>query len=108
MTLFEVRDSRIDIDRYATSKVLEILVVRQLAPIINSTDNKGAVVINTVYPGLCHSELARELGLAITIQKFLLARSAEDGSRNYIHAASLGSEGNGKYVSYGRIARSVI
>lgn len=65
-------------------------------------------MINTVDPGLCYSELGRELGLAITIQKFLLARSAEDGSRDFIIAVSLGSKGNGKYISYGRIARSVI
>jgi hypothetical protein len=66
------------------------------------------VVINTVDPGLCHSELTRELGFAVTLQKFLLACSAEDGSRNYIIAASLNNESNGKYISYGRIARSAI
>jgi len=82
--------------------------VRQIAPIINSKGTNSAVVINTVDPGLYHSELARELGFSITMQKFLLPRSAEDGSRNYLIAASLGNEGNGQYISYGHIARSVI
>lgn len=82
--------------------------MRQIAPIINSKDTESTVVINNVDPGLCHSELARELDFDITIQKLLLARSAENGSRNYIIAASLETESNGKYISHGRIVRLVI
>lgn len=93
---------------YATSKVIEILVVRQLATIINSSDAKSTVVINTVDPGLCNSELVRESPFSVHLLKFILEQSCEKGSKNYIVAASLGSEGNGKYISYGRITRSVI
>jgi len=78
--------------------------MRQLAHIINSKGTESTLIINTVDPGLCHSELARELGFQLTIQKPLLARSAEDGSRKYVIAASLGNESNGKYISYYKVS----
>ncbi|KAF3001467.1 hypothetical protein E8E13_008424 [Curvularia kusanoi] len=84
-------------DRYMVSKLLEVLVVRAIA------EQKSApqipVTINCVNPGLCHSELAREAGWGLAVLKFFLARTPEVGSRNYIHAASLGPESHGQYVS---------
>lgn len=84
-------------DRYMVSKLLEVLVVRAIA------EQKSAphipVTINCVNPGLCHSELSREAGWGLTVLKFFLARSTELGSRNLVHAASLGPESHGQYVS---------
>ncbi|KAF2627903.1 short chain dehydrogenase [Macroventuria anomochaeta] len=84
-------------ERYQVSKLLEVLAIRALA------EKKSApqlpITINCVNPGLCHSELAREAGWGLTILKFFLARSAELGSRNLVHAASLGPESHGQYVS---------
>ncbi|UPX11503.1 uncharacterized protein EKO05_0002108 [Ascochyta rabiei] len=83
-------------ERYRVSKLLEILVVRAM------TETKSAtqipVTINCVNPSLCHSELSREAGWGITILKFFLARSTELGSRNLVHAASMGPESHGQYV----------
>ncbi|OSS49738.1 hypothetical protein B5807_05984 [Epicoccum nigrum] len=84
-------------DRYMVSKLLEVLAVRAMA------EQKSApqipVTINCVNPGLCHSELSREAGWGLAIMKFFLARSTELGSRNLVHAASLGPESHGQYVS---------
>ncbi|KAH6638350.1 hypothetical protein C7974DRAFT_432994 [Boeremia exigua] len=84
-------------DRYMVSKLLEVLTVRAIA------EQKPApqipVTINNVNPGLCHSELGREAGWGLTILKMFLARSTEAGSRNLVHAASMGPESHGQYVS---------
>ena len=59
-------------ERYPTSKLLEILVVRQMAPRLESS----GVIQNILNPGLCHSELARDsTSWVFTIMKFFLART---------------------------------
>lgn len=84
-------------ERYQVSKLLEVLAVRAMAERKSAT--QIPVTINCVNPGLCHSELSRESGWVLAIMKFLLARSTELGSRNLVHAASLGPESHGQYVS---------
>jgi NAD(P)-dependent dehydrogenase (short-subunit alcohol dehydrogenase family) len=83
-------------ERYQVSKLLEVMAVRALAERKSAT--QIPVTINCVNPGLCHSELARESGWGLAIMKFFLARSTELGSRNLVHAASLGPESHGQYV----------
>ncbi|POS81486.1 short-chain dehydrogenase [Diaporthe helianthi] len=87
-------------ERYPVSKLLEVLVVRQVAPRLRG----GAVVINLVNPGLCHSELTREAGLGLAAMKFFLARSTEVGSRTLVAAGLAGDESHGKYMSDGVVA----
>ncbi|XPS93565.1 hypothetical protein M3J09_002910 [Ascochyta lentis] len=84
-------------ERYQVSKLLEVLAIRAMVEKKSAT--QIPVTINCVNPGLCHSELARESGWALAILKFFLARSTELGSRNLVHAASLGPESHGQYVS---------
>jgi NAD(P)-dependent dehydrogenase (short-subunit alcohol dehydrogenase family) len=84
-------------ERYQVSKLLEVLTIRALAE--RKSAMQTSVTINCVNPGLCHSELARESGWGLAITKFFLARSTELGSRNLVHAASLGPESHGQYVS---------
>ncbi|KAJ4352841.1 hypothetical protein N0V95_003888 [Ascochyta clinopodiicola] len=83
-------------ERYQVSKLLEVLAIRAMAETKSAT--QIPVTINTVNPGLCHSELARESGWGLAILKFFLARSTELGSRNLVHAASMGPESHGQYV----------
>ena len=82
-------------ERYPTSKLLEVLVVRQIAPKLEGS----GVILNMLNPGLCHSELARDAGLFLAIMKFFLARTTEVGSRTLVAAAVAGSESHGKYMS---------
>lgn len=84
-------------DRYMTSKLLEVLAIRAMAE--QKTATQIPVTINCVNPGLCHSELGREAGWGLWLMKVVLARSTELGSRNLVHAASLGPESHGQYVS---------
>lgn len=82
-------------ERYSLSKLLEVLVIRQIAPRM-----KGAgVTLNMLNPGLCHSELSRDAGLGLAVMKFLLARSTEVGSRTLVAAGLAGEESHGKYMS---------
>lgn len=81
-------------ERYQTSKLLEVLVCRAIAPKIAG---KG-VILNYVNPGLCHSELSREAPFFLEVLKFFLARSTEVGSRTLVAAAEAGPESHGKYI----------
>lgn len=87
-------------ERYPASKLLEVLVVRQIAPRLAGS----GVVLNVLNPGLCHSELSREAGLGLEIMKFFLARSSEVGSRTLVAAATAGKESHGKYMTDGLVA----
>ncbi|TLD32348.1 short chain dehydrogenase [Venturia nashicola] len=92
-------------DRYPTSKLLEILIVRELAAA------SPAIVINSVNPGYCKSELQRYATplryLLVKLGGFFVARSTEVGSRTLLAGAASGEETNGKYMSNCVIAKPV-
>lgn len=89
--------------RYPLSKLLEVLIVRQIAP---KFDGSG-VTLNMLNPGLCHSSLARNAkglqGVIFYIMKALIARTTEFGSRTLVAAAVVGSESHGKYMHDGLV-----
>lgn len=88
-------------DRYNVSKLLEILVIRELAPAMTAP-GKPKVVLNTLTPGFCHSELMRHamfpLNFLAWLGKLLVARKTEMGSRTLVWAASAGEESHGEYM----------
>lgn len=86
--------------RYQTSKLLEVLVVRQIAPQLAGS----GVVLNMLNPGLCHSELTRDAPFSFTVVKFFMARSTEVGSRTLVAAGTVGKESHGKYMTDGLVA----
>ncbi|KIW16943.1 hypothetical protein PV08_04133 [Exophiala spinifera] len=92
-------------ERYPTSKLLEVLVIRAMVDRMRKREKKGrtekqpAVTVNYLNPGLCHSELAREGGLRFTVLKFLFARSTEVGSRTLLAAAAAGPGSHGRYMT---------
>lgn len=75
--------------------------MRQLAEKLASTDPE--VVVNALTPGYCATGLVKEVkgswGWQLYIMTHVLARSAEEGSRTLVHAATLGLEGHGKYLN---------
>lgn len=87
--------------RYPTTKLLEIYAVRELASLLPVSES--GVIINTVSPGLCYSNLDRNaslmLRLALAVMRLLLARSTEKGSRNLLQAAFAGPDSHGTYCS---------
>lgn len=87
-------------DRYNVSKLLEILVVREMLDSVIEDKDSYPVIINTVNPGMCHSELTKDLGWMLTITKLLLARKTEVGSRTLVNAAGeIGEKSQGEYLS---------
>lgn len=89
-------------DRYSTSKLLNVLGVRAMAE--RKSVDQIPVTINTVNPGLCHSELARDAGVVLAIMKFFLARTTEVGSRTLVHAGTAGPETHGEYLADSKVA----
>ncbi|EXJ59200.1 alcohol dehydrogenase [Cladophialophora yegresii CBS 114405] len=91
-------------ERYPTSKLLEVLVVKQLAPKLASS----GVTLNILNPGLCHSELSRDGPLFLEVLKFFLARRTEVGSRTLVASAAAGPESHGKYMHDGKVDESAL
>jgi hypothetical protein len=89
-------------DRYNVSKLLEILTVRSLASAMTAS-GKPKVILNTLTPGFCHSELMRDAVFPLNflgwLGKKLLGRSTEMGSRTLVAAACAGEESHGKYMA---------
>ena len=83
--------------------VLNVLFARELSKRLRDKP----LIVNTVNPGFCHSELARNItglqGWYMWLRKILLARTTEQGSRQLIWA-SIGGKDNidqlhGAYIS---------
>lgn len=83
-------------DRYNVSKLLDVFITRQIAS-LPSVKSSG-LVVNTVNPGLCVSELRKELPSAFAWFANKVARSTEYGSLNIVWAA-LETTQPGGYVS---------
>ncbi|RYP41566.1 hypothetical protein DL767_000908 [Monosporascus sp. MG133] len=85
-------------EQYPLSKLLEVLFVRAVAH--DNPASEFPVTVNCVNPGLCHSELGREVNSwGFWLVKLILARSVEVGSRTLVHAGSQGAESHGQYLS---------
>jgi hypothetical protein len=84
--------------RYNISKLLDLLIVRHLAPMLNSS----GVVLNAVNPGFCYSGLTKEVrNIGLRVGERLLARTTEEGGRMLVIAAGWGEESHGEYLSDG-------
>lgn len=89
--------------RYNVSKLLEVFFVRELAS-RTAANTKPDVIINYLNPGLCHSELGRDLGWGLYLLKLAFARTTEQGSRTLVNAAEAGMESHGQYMSNCRVS----
>lgn len=57
-------------DRYNTSKLLEVLLVRSLAAAMrNGANANKPIIINAVNPGLCYSEIARDVKVYLQLSR---------------------------------------
>jgi retinol dehydrogenase 12 len=99
--IFDALDqkSKVDMFRYNDTKLMEILIFRELFRSVVKSPETYPVTINIVNPGFCKTEFADGTGLFLSILKSLIGRRADVGSRTYIHAASVGAQGQGKYLS---------
>ncbi|KAK0250183.1 hypothetical protein LTS09_014609 [Friedmanniomyces endolithicus] len=111
-------------DRYNVSKLLEVFACREIARLHPVSDLRVTlnflsqslphqpttklVPLTTWWtdPGLCHSELQRDVPSSFRplVNIFmLLARTTEVGARTLVHAALAGPETHGKYLSDNRV-----
>lgn len=94
--------SKYQADRYQTSKLLEIMIVRELSQAITKSV-KPNIIINAVNPGYCVSELQRNappiLYFFLQLGALLIARTTEVGSRTLFAGAVGGEESHGMYMS---------
>jgi retinol dehydrogenase-12 len=84
-------------DRYNVSKLMQILLVRHLTKVLIRDEKKEAVVVNCVTPGLCKSDLVKDMGMAPVVFKKLLGRQVEVGSRLLVNGTSL-PDSQGEYI----------
>ena len=98
--------------RYNLSKLLLLYAIIKLASIVNpsakdESQDSNPVVINSLDPCFCKTGLAGELtpGLKLffVVFAFLFARTAEEGSRLVVKAASAGKSTHGKYMRGGAV-----
>ncbi|KAI1821497.1 NAD(P)-binding protein [Xylaria intraflava] len=98
---FDTKEAKFDrIERYATTKLLGQLFVAELAKRVPSSQ----VVVNCANPGLCYTNLQRDVGLSTDIATRILGRSAANGARALLHAAVKQDEtSHGQFVGDGKI-----
>ncbi|KAI9711794.1 MAG: hypothetical protein M1820_001939 [Bogoriella megaspora] len=87
--------------RYALTKLVEELAVRQFAALCPV--QKTGVVVNMVAPGLCSTGLGRDVRTFTKIMhegvRAMMARTAEAGSRTILHGLVAGEESHGRLLS---------
>ncbi|KAK6810632.1 hypothetical protein RU639_013734 [Aspergillus parasiticus] len=91
-------------ERYATSKLLEVLVVRELATRLGDS----GVILNMLTPGLCKSQLSREAGFALRLMILFFGRQTEVGSRTILAATEAGWDSHGAYMLDGKVNNGVL
>lgn len=98
-----LQDNKDLTDRYSTSKLLQIIITKQLAKALSAKDPGDAVTVACLNPGLCDTSLFRNatwpISVFISLLVLLFARTAEAGSRTLMAAAEAGPEFHGKYMS---------
>jgi hypothetical protein len=87
--------------RYALTKLVEECAVRQFAALCPA--ERTNVVITMVAPGLCTTGLGRDARTFTKVMhealRVMMARTAEVGSRTFLHGLVVGEEGHGKLLS---------
>lgn len=77
--------------RYNVTKLIELLLARQLARHVTASPQPGRIVVSIVNPGAVRTDILREAGflfrLYLKFLYFVLMRTAEEGSRTLVSAA---------------------
>lgn len=90
-------------DRYNTTKLIVILIVRQLVDAMSGPRSEDPpVLVNVVNPGYCRTQLFRHasppLSWIIATGLVLFGRTGEMGSRTLVGGAEAGQESHGLYM----------
>jgi NAD(P)-dependent dehydrogenase (short-subunit alcohol dehydrogenase family) len=89
--------------QYAISKLLVEWVTKELAAIMTEPSGKVPVIVNSLCPGFCKSDLARSYTgswinwIGAKIFYGLFARTSEEGSRTLVSGTTQGVESHAKF-----------
>ncbi|KAK2036619.1 NAD(P)-binding protein [Colletotrichum somersetense] len=95
-------------ERYAVSKLLEVLFVREMVARLNEArdDSPPPTVITLVHPGLCKSTFDYRDGqtpsLSLRLMRWLMERTTEVGGRTLVLGATTGPDAHGEYIADGK------
>ena len=86
--------------QYNINKLLVMYIMNSLVEVTDP----AKVIINTVCPALCRTNLGRDFSgimkTGVGLFQLVMARSAEQGARSYVSGVLLGSEGHGGFWSH--------
>jgi retinol dehydrogenase 12 len=89
-------------DRYNVSKLIQLQIIRELAPAMTAS-GKPQVILNTMMPGFCISDLTRHatfpLNFFVWLGTVLIGRTTEMGSRTLVAGAEAGKDSHGMYMT---------
>ncbi|OJJ62330.1 hypothetical protein ASPSYDRAFT_27976 [Aspergillus sydowii CBS 593.65] len=94
-------------ERYAVSKLLDIFLTTELARLAPRDESGNPlVIVNCLTPGFCKSDLlTREKApLLLRMMQTAVARTVEEGSKTFLHAATQGNESHGLWLEHQAIA----
>lgn len=89
------------IERYGVSKLMTIFVTEESAHLMpRSAQGDPLVVVNSVAPGFCKSELLTRESVpwSLKVIEALVARSAQEGSKTLLDSATRGIASHGKWL----------
>jgi retinol dehydrogenase-12 len=88
--------------RYNVTKLMHLLLLRQLAAEMTRSNKEGDVVVSVLNPGFVDTTIMRNaskaFSLYVTAFKKVAARTPEEGGRTLVFAAYGGKETHGKYL----------
>lgn len=89
-------------NRYYVSKLIQLLVARELADRLTRSSKPGEITVSVVNPGFVKTSIMRNAGMVFKVLfppwRAIVARSTEKGSRTLLHGAAGGKETHGQYL----------
>ena len=88
--------------QYNTSKLLVEFIVKEIAALASEPNGMTPVIVNSLCPGFCYSELGRSFDtlmerMLMPVFYAIFARSTEHGSRTLVSGTSQGVEAHGTF-----------
>jgi NAD(P)-dependent dehydrogenase (short-subunit alcohol dehydrogenase family) len=90
--------------QYSVTKLILMYAIEGIVPKTLGASGKPEVIVTTVCPGLCKTNIGREFSWIMKFTNGLFqmffARSCEEGSRSLVSGAALGPEAHGEFWSH--------
>ncbi|KAI0124021.1 putative short-chain dehydrogenase/reductase family protein [Xylariales sp. AK1849] len=95
-------------NRYYVSKLIQLLLARELADRITNSSKPGDITVSVVNPGFVKTEVMRNASAIFQFffvpWRAVVARPTETGARTLLHGAEGGRETHGQYLDNCRVS----